>query len=32
MILTKKQEQGLKICIKKYENNERYCVISGYAG
>lgn len=32
MILTQKQEQGLKICIKKYENNERYCVISGYAG
>ena len=32
MVLTQKQEQGLKICIKKYENNERYCVISGYAG
>lgn len=32
MILTKKQEQGLKLCIKKYLNNERYCVISGYAG
>ena len=32
MILTKKQEEGLKICIEKYKNNERYCVISGYAG
>ena len=32
MVLTKKQEQGLKICIEKYLNNERYCVISGYAG
>lgn len=32
MILTKKQEQGLKLCIKKYINGERYCVISGYAG
>ena len=32
MILTKKQEQGLKLCIEKYINGERYCVISGYAG
>ena len=32
MILTNKQEQGLKICIKKYLNHERCCVISGYAG
>ena len=32
MILTKKQEQGLNLCIKKYLNNERYCIISGYAG
>ena len=32
MILTQKQEQGLKLCIEKYLNNERYCVISGYAG
>lgn len=32
MILTKKQEQGLSLCIEKYLNNERYCVISGYAG
>ena len=32
MILTKKQEEGLKLCIEKYLNDERYCVISGYAG
>lgn len=32
MILTEKQEQGLKECIKRYENGEKYCVISGYAG
>jgi exodeoxyribonuclease-5 len=32
MILTKRQEQGLKLCIEKYINNERYCIISGYAG
>ena len=32
MILTQKQEQGLKIIIEKYKNGERYCVISGYAG
>lgn len=32
MILTAKQEQGLKTCIKKYINGEKYCVISGYAG
>ena len=32
MILTKKQEQGLSLCVEKYLNNERYCVISGYAG
>lgn len=32
MILTQRQEQGLRICIEKYLNNERYCVISGYAG
>lgn len=32
MTLTKKQEQGLKICIEKYINGEKYCVISGYAG
>ena len=32
MILTKKQGQGLSLCVEKYLNNERYCVISGYAG
>lgn len=32
MILTTKQEQGLKECIEKYKNREKYCVISGYAG
>ena len=32
MILTPKQEQGLKLCIEKYRNGARYCVISGYAG
>lgn len=32
MILTKKQEQGLSLCIEKYLNHEKCCVISGYAG
>ena len=32
MILTTKQEQGLKTCIEKYCNGEKHCVISGYAG
>lgn len=32
MILTKKQEEGLKIAIQRYRNNERYTIISGYAG
>ena len=32
MILTTKQEQGLKTVLKKYNNGEKYCVISGYAG
>lgn len=32
MILTNKQEQGLKIAIDRYKNNERFTVISGYAG
>lgn len=32
MILTTKQEQGLRLCIEKYINGEKYCVISGYAG
>ena len=32
MILTHKQEQGLKLCIEKYLNHDKYCIISGYAG
>ena len=32
MVLTNKQEQGLKIAIDRYKNNERFTVISGYAG
>lgn len=32
MELTNKQEQGLKIALKRYKNNERYTVIGGYAG
>ena len=32
MILTQKQEQGLKIAVDRYKNNEKYTVISGYAG
>ena len=32
MILTRKQEEGLKLCIKKFKNKEKYCIISGYAG
>lgn len=32
MILTNKQEEGLKIAIQRYKDKERYTVISGYAG
>ena len=32
MILTNKQEQGLKVAVERYHNNEKYTVISGYAG
>lgn len=32
MILTKKQEEGLKIAVSRYYNNEPYTCISGYAG
>lgn len=32
MVLTAKQEQGLKIVVDRYKNNNRYAVISGYAG
>ena len=32
MILTAKQEDGLKIAVERYRNNEPYTVIGGYAG
>ena len=32
MELTKKQEEGLKIALDRYRNNEKYVVIGGYAG
>lgn len=32
MILTNKQEQGLKIAIDRYKNGEKYTVIAGFAG
>lgn len=32
MILTNKQEEGLKIAVQRYNDKERYTVISGYAG
>ena len=32
MILTNKQEEGLKIALSRYYNKEKYVVISGYAG
>ena len=32
MILTAKQEEGLKIAVERYRNNEPYTVIGGYAG
>lgn len=32
MILTNKQEQGLKETLTRYKNREKYVVISGYAG
>lgn len=32
MILTNKQEEGLKIAIQRHRDNEKYTVISGYAG
>jgi hypothetical protein len=31
MILTAKQEEGLKIAVARYRNNEKFTVISGYA-
>lgn len=32
MVLTAKQEQGLKIAVQRYRSGEKYTVISGYAG
>lgn len=32
MILTRKQEEALKICVERYRNKEKYTCISGYAG
>lgn len=32
MILTKKQEQGLKIAVERYRNHEAYTCIAGFAG
>lgn len=32
MELTRKQEQGLRIAVERYNNGEPYTVISGYAG
>lgn len=32
MELTSKQEQGLRIAVERYRNNEPYTVIAGYAG
>lgn len=32
MELTRKQEEGLKIALERYRNNEPYTVIAGYAG
>ena len=32
MVLTPKQEQGLKIAVARYRAGEKFSVISGYAG
>ena len=32
MILTNKQEQGLRAAVERFHNGEKYTVISGYAG
>lgn len=32
MILTNKQEEGLKIILDRYKRNEKYTVVAGYAG
>lgn len=31
MMLTNKQEEGLKIAVSRYKNGERYTCIAGYA-
>ena len=31
MILTKKQEEGLKIAVARYKDREKYTCIAGYA-
>lgn len=31
MILTNKQEEGLKLAVARYYNGEKYTVIAGYA-
>ena len=32
MILTAKQEEGLRIAVERHRNHEKYTVIAGYAG
>lgn len=32
MVLTKGQEQGLRVAVERYRNNEPYTVIAGYSG
>lgn len=32
MILTKKQEEGLKIAVERFHNHQKYTCIAGYAG
>ena len=32
MLLNKKQEDGLKLAVDRYLNQEKFTVISGYAG
>ena len=32
MILTRKQEEGLRIAVERHRNHEKYTVIAGYAG
>ena len=32
MILTKKQEEGLRIAVERFKNGEPYTCIAGYAG